>query len=158
MPVQALSSLKKHISKEDVLRLLPHRGKALKIDRAIFVCGKVDSIFAYKLIRAEDPDFEGHYPGNPIYPGNSMIEGANLAAALLIKMLYPDISGLPLSAKVEIEFIRVVKPGSELEINVHLVSSFEQKGSKTFRFSVEIRNEKNKKVASGFVEGKPGRA
>ncbi|OGI17334.1 MAG: hypothetical protein A2Z52_00310 [Candidatus Moranbacteria bacterium RBG_19FT_COMBO_42_6] len=157
MPKGVANSMESHIDQKEILRLLPHRGRAIKIDRAIFKIMESSGISAFKKIGTENHDLEGHFPDNPIYPGVAMIEGANQAAAILIKILHPDIAGFPISKKVDIDFIRKVRPDSELEIKVSLASSCVLRGSKMFRFFVTITNEKNKLVATGFIEGVAGK-
>lgn len=61
---------------------IPHRYPFLLVDRIVEV-EKDQSIVGLKNISMSDPNLQGHFPGNPIYPGVLIIEGLAQAAALL---------------------------------------------------------------------------
>ena len=67
-----------------ILKLLPHRYPFLMIDRIIKVDGD-DSAIGIKNISVNEPIFQGHFPGHPIFPGVLIIEGmAQTAGAIAI--------------------------------------------------------------------------
>jgi len=57
-----------------VLKLLPHRYPFLMIDRVIDIRGDKSGI-GIKNVTANEPQFQGHFPENPVFPGVLMIEG-----------------------------------------------------------------------------------
>ena len=58
---------------QDIVRLLPHRYPFLLIDRITEIeLGK--NIVGIKNVTANEPFFQGHFPGNPIMPGVLIIE------------------------------------------------------------------------------------
>ena len=59
---------------EMVLKLLPHRYPFLMVDRVINIQGDESGI-GIKNVTINEPQFQGHFPGNPIFPGVLMIEG-----------------------------------------------------------------------------------
>ena len=69
-PVRALESA--DIS--TVLKLLPHRYPFLMIDRVIGIRGDEHGI-GIKNVTFNEPHFQGHFPGNPVFPGVLLIEG-----------------------------------------------------------------------------------
>ncbi len=69
-------------SLEEILRILPHREPFLFVDRVTrLVPDKL--IAAERLIRAEEPCFAGHFPGQPIMPGVLVTDGLAQTAGLL---------------------------------------------------------------------------
>jgi len=58
----------------DILKLLPHRYPFLMIDRVINIRGDQSGI-GIKNVTVNEPHFQGHFPGNPVFPGVLMIEG-----------------------------------------------------------------------------------
>jgi 3-hydroxymyristoyl/3-hydroxydecanoyl-(acyl carrier protein) dehydratase len=56
--------------KSQIEHVLPHRGRALLLDKVKIV--EDGTIFGYHTVT--DKDCEGHFPGNPIYPGVLRIE------------------------------------------------------------------------------------
>ena len=68
----------------DILRHLPHRYPFLMIDRIIEVDG-LESGIGIKNVSLNEPIFQGHFPGEPVFPGVLIIEGmAQTAGAMAI--------------------------------------------------------------------------
>ena len=67
-----------------ILQLLPHRYPFLMIDKIINVDSD-NSAVGIKNISVNEPIFQGHFPGNPVFPGVLIIEGmAQTAGAIAI--------------------------------------------------------------------------
>jgi 3-hydroxyacyl-[acyl-carrier-protein] dehydratase len=68
----------------DILKLLPHRFPFLLIDKIIEVDGDNSGI-GIKNVTFNEPIFQGHFPGDPVFPGVLIIEGmAQTAGAMAI--------------------------------------------------------------------------
>ncbi len=71
----------------DILRimdLLPHRYPFLLIDRIIAMRGD-ESCIGIKNVTMNEPQFTGHFPARPLFPGVLIIEGmAQTAGALCV--------------------------------------------------------------------------
>jgi 3-hydroxyacyl-[acyl-carrier-protein] dehydratase len=68
----------------DILEALPHRYPFLMIDRIIEIDGD-DTAIGIKNVTFNEPIFQGHFPGNPVFPGVLIIEGmAQTAGAIVI--------------------------------------------------------------------------
>jgi 3-hydroxyacyl-[acyl-carrier-protein] dehydratase len=65
-----------------VLKLLPHRYPFLLVDRVINIRGDEFGI-GIKNVTINEPQFQGHFPGNPVFPGVLMIEGMAQTAGVL---------------------------------------------------------------------------
>ena len=71
----------------DVLKMLPHRYPFLLIDRVIDIQGD-DFGIGIKNVTINEPQFQGHFPGNPVFPGVLMMEGmAQTAGVLCIRAM-----------------------------------------------------------------------
>lgn len=65
-----------------VLKLLPHRYPFLMVDRVIDIRSDEHGI-GIKNVTFNEPQFQGHFPGNPIFPGVLLIEGMAQTAGVL---------------------------------------------------------------------------
>ncbi len=68
----------------DLLDCLPHRYPFLMLDKIIDIDGD-DSATGIKNVTFNEPIFQGHFPGSPVFPGVLIIEGmAQTAGAIVI--------------------------------------------------------------------------
>lgn len=107
---------------ENVIKeLLPHRYPFLMIDEVI-ECTPHESVTAIKNVAADEPQFQGHFPGNPIMPGVLIIEAMAQAGGILSHITNGDLEPKPLYVLARVEdarFRRPVVPGERLVIQVH---------------------------------------
>ncbi|MFT4836957.1 MAG: 3-hydroxyacyl-[acyl-carrier-protein] dehydratase, partial [Psychromonas sp.] len=67
---------------KEIMDLLPHRYPFLLVDRVLdYVPGK--RLHGIKNISFNEPQFTGHFPGTPIYPGVMILESLAQATGVL---------------------------------------------------------------------------
>jgi 3-hydroxyacyl-[acyl-carrier-protein] dehydratase len=66
----------------EILRLLPHRYPFLMIDRIVDIRGEEHGV-GIKNVTVNEPQFQGHFPDNPVMPGVLLIEGMAQTAGVL---------------------------------------------------------------------------
>lgn len=106
------------IDAREIQRIIPHRYPLLLIDRVLEIePGK--RIVALKNVSANEPFFQGHFPGYPIMPGVLIVEALAQAGATLL-LSQPEARGkLPLFAGIDgLKFRRPVVPGDQLRLEV----------------------------------------
>ncbi len=65
-----------------IMKALPHRYPFLMVDRIINIRGD-DFALGIKNVTINEPQFQGHFPGNPVYPGVLLIEGMAQTAGVV---------------------------------------------------------------------------
>jgi len=71
---------------EDILKTLPHRYPMLLIDRVIDIRTDYSGI-GIKNVTFNEPQFLGHFPANPVFPGVLMIEGMAQTAGVICMLM-----------------------------------------------------------------------
>ena len=103
-----------------VLETLPHRYPFLMIDRVIEFRGN-DELTAIKNVTINEPFFQGHYPGMPIFPGVLQIEAMAQAAGLLMLRATKSQGLTAVFMSVDkVKWRTKVIPGDQLRIEVKL--------------------------------------
>ncbi|MCX7014026.1 MAG: 3-hydroxyacyl-ACP dehydratase FabZ [Candidatus Sumerlaeota bacterium] len=104
----------------DILRILPHRYPFLMIDRVLeFEPGK--RIVCIKNVTFNEPQFNGHFPENPIMPGVLITEALAQAGAILAIVSSESQGKLAVLTGIEAaKFRRIVRPGDQLRLEVNL--------------------------------------
>ncbi|MBX3447049.1 MAG: 3-hydroxyacyl-ACP dehydratase FabZ [Parvibaculaceae bacterium] len=108
-----------------VMELLPHRYPMLLIDRIIEMKGDQSAI-GIKNVTANEPFFQGHFPGHPVMPGVLIVEAmAQTAGALVINNLGTSGSNqLVYFMTVDrAKFRKPVLPGDVLELHMTKLQS-----------------------------------
>jgi len=101
-----------------ILKAIPHRYPFLLIDQVeILADGK--HVIGTKCVSANEPFFQGHFPGHPVMPGVLIVEAmAQTAAAMVLSR--PDFAG-KLAYFMGIDdakFRQPVFPGSVLKMHL----------------------------------------
>ena len=109
----------------EIMKVLPHRYPFLLIDRVVSFDPN-ETLVATKNVTINEPFFQGHFPGHPVFPGVLILESMAQATALLdFKSNERDKDGL-LYYFVGIDkarFKKPVVPGDVMIIDVKLNQS-----------------------------------
>jgi 3-hydroxyacyl-[acyl-carrier-protein] dehydratase len=107
----------------EIKRILPHRYPILLVDRVVdYTLEPEKTLTAIKNVTANEPFFEGHFPGNPVMPGVLVLESMAQACGILAYLALATegkLGGIYYLVKVDnAKFTRKVIPGDQLLIEV----------------------------------------
>ena len=111
----------------DIMRFLEHRYPFLMVD-AIDNISRGEYVVARKNVTANEYWNQGHFAGNPIFPGVLIIEACAQAGAFIffdeIKDNGHKMSGM-LTKVNDFKFIKSVRPGDVMKIDVRLIEHYD---------------------------------
>jgi 3-hydroxyacyl-[acyl-carrier-protein] dehydratase len=108
----------------EILSALPHRYPFLMVDRIIEINRDISAI-GIKNVTANEPQFLGHFPNNPVMPGVLVVEGmAQTAGVLCIRSRLvkgkPDLVYFLTIDKAK--FRKPVLPGHTIEFHMKKIA------------------------------------
>ena len=107
----------------DIQKLLPHRYPFLLVDKVFHIDDK--SIGAIKNISANEPQFTGHFPQEPVMPGVLLVEALAQAGGLVVLNSVEDPTEYSTYfLRIDnVRFKRKVVPGDTVQLEAHLIES-----------------------------------
>ncbi len=108
---------------KEIMDILPHRYPFLLVDRMIELEPGKRGV-GIKNVTANEPQFTGHWPGNPMMPGVLILEAMAQVGGILLLSLEANRGMLALFGGLnDVRFRRAVLPGDTLRIEVELTRS-----------------------------------
>lgn len=116
-----------------IQRIIPHRYPFLLVDRVEEIEGTARGV-GIKCVTANEPQFQGHFPGMPVFPGVFMIEAMAQTAAVMVGVgmdLADRNIGVYFMAIDSAKFRRKVGPGDILRMEIET----KRGGGKVWKFA-----------------------
>ena len=106
----------------EIERMLPHRYPFLLVDKVMEI-GE-ESIVGVKNVTMNEPMFQGHFPGNPVFPGVLQIEATAQVGGIfaLSKVEEPHLYSTYFMKIDNVKFKQKVLPGDTLIFELNLIS------------------------------------
>ncbi|OUS08577.1 3-hydroxyacyl-[acyl-carrier-protein] dehydratase FabZ [Rhodobacterales bacterium 52_120_T64] len=107
----------------EIKRMIPHRYPFLLID-AVNEIKVNESAVGLKMVTANEPHFQGHFPEKAVMPGVLIVEAMAQTAGVLVGTTLNLIDAGMLvyfMSMDKVKFRQVVQPGDALELHVKVV-------------------------------------
>lgn len=109
---------------DDILKCLPHRYPFLMIDRIVNIDGD-ESAVGIKNVTFNEPIFQGHFPGKPVFPGVLIIEAMAQTAGAIVIAHDSAVSGtksIVLMLTIDkAKFRKPAGPGDQIEFHIRKI-------------------------------------
>ncbi len=125
----------------DVKSLLPQRYPLLLVDK-ITALDPGHTISAKYYVDPDLPVFEGHFPGNPIFPGVYSVESIVQTGASLLLADEKNTGLTPIFLGIDdTRFHKMILPGDTLELEAEIISAREDKKIYTLQGTAKVNGE-----------------
>jgi 3-hydroxyacyl-[acyl-carrier-protein] dehydratase len=105
---------------QQIQEIIPHRYPFLLVDRIVEIEWGQRAV-GIKNVTANEPFFQGHFPGNPIMPGVLIVEALAQVGAVAILGMEEHRGKLAFFAGIDrVRFKRPVRPGDVLRLEVQV--------------------------------------
>ena len=107
---------------DEIKTCIPHRDPFLWLDEVTEISDT--HIVARKVLSADLPVFQGHYPDFQVFPGVLQCEACFQAGAVLISRLVPTgTDAVPVVTRLNnVQFRKMIRPGETIELHVELTA------------------------------------
>ncbi|GAB6065458.1 3-hydroxyacyl-ACP dehydratase FabZ [Aquifex pyrophilus] len=109
---------------QEIMNILPHRYPILLVDRILEI-EEGKRIVGLKNVSVNEPVFQGHFPGFPLFPGVYILEAmAQVGGILMIKSLNLEIGkyAVVFAGIDDARFKKPVYPGDQLILELEVIS------------------------------------
>lgn len=108
------------LSSKEILDILPHRYPFILVDK-IVECNEKDWIVGIKNVTANEPCFQGHFPGQPVFPGVLQLEAMAQTAGILLNRVLKSEGTVSYYLGVDKgKFRRMVVPGDQVRMEIKI--------------------------------------
>ncbi len=108
------------LESDEIQKIIPHRYPFLLVDRILEIEEGKRAV-GIKNVSANEPYFQGHFPGMPIMPGVLQVEALAQVGAVALLSSPENRGRLAYFAGIDgVRFRRPVRPGDQLILEVSL--------------------------------------
>jgi 3-hydroxymyristoyl/3-hydroxydecanoyl-(acyl carrier protein) dehydratase len=137
------------LDRKQIGKLLNLSEEYIVIDKAIYDPDYPNDIKAFKLLAKDDIDFKSHIPDYLVYPDYAIEKILNQGIRLLVRLLYPDLKGIPAAMIEHIKLRGQLYPNDQITI---LIKKWQDR-TRIAKFEIGIVNQKGTIVYESTIYG-----
>ncbi len=108
------------MNREEIKKILPHRGNMLLLDS---VYSQDGTAFGQYTFKGDEWFFNGHFPDEAVVPGVILCEIMAQTVSVLLAESYPSGAGVYLTGLDRVRFKNPVRPGDILDTRCFITNS-----------------------------------
>ncbi len=124
---------------KEIMKFVPHRYPFLLIDR-VTAFTENETVTTLKNVTINEAQFQGHFPGEPVFPGVLMIENMAQSACFLLSKSAGELDDSKvyfLGTVNKVKFRTPVVPGDQMVTTVELVKAIGSMAMVTAKIKVD---------------------
>jgi 3-hydroxymyristoyl/3-hydroxydecanoyl-(acyl carrier protein) dehydratase len=137
------------LDRKQIGKLLGLSEGYIVIDKAIYDPDYPNDIKAFKLLAKDDIDFKSHIPDYAVYPDYAIEKILNQGIRLLVRLLYPDLKGIPAAMIEHIKLRGQLYPSDQITV---LIKKWQNRNM-IAKFEIGIVNQKKTIVYESTIYG-----
>jgi len=137
------------LDRKQIGKLLNLSEEYIVIDKAIYDPDYPNDIKAFKLLAKDDIDFKSHIPDYLVYPDYAIEKILNQGIRLLVRLLYPDLKGIPAAMIEHIKLRGQLYPKDQITV---LIKKWQDR-TRIAKFEIGIANQKGTIVYESTIYG-----
>jgi len=138
-----------NLNRKEIGEVLKLPEKHIVLDEAIYDQQYPNDIKVIKLLTKDDADFAGHIPDCLVYPDYAIAKVVNQGIRLLVYLLYPGFSDVPVGMIERIKLRGLLHPNDRMTV---LIKKWQDR-AKIAKFEIGIENQSGKLVYESTVYG-----
>ena len=129
------------LNTEEIKKILPHRNPMLMVS-TVTECIPMESIEGTLFVDPSWGIFDGHFPGNPVFPGVLTVESMAQMADIMLMTAERYAGKAPLFAGInDVKFRKMIKPGANLVVKAQVMEEDTAKAKVTCKGEVYLQDE-----------------
>lgn len=137
------------LDRKQIGQLLKLPEEYVIIDKAIYDPNYPNDLRTLKFLSKDDIDFKSHISDYLVYPDYAIGKILNQGIRLLVRLLYPDLEGIPVAMIEHIKLRGQLYPNDQINV---LIKKWQER-TRIAKFEIGIENQKGMIVYESTIYG-----
>ena len=137
------------LDRKQIGQLLKLPEEYVVVDKAIYDPNYPNDLRTLKFLSKDDIDFKSHISDYLVYPDYAIGKILNQGIRLLVRLLYPDLEGIPVAMIEHIKLRGQLYPNDQINV---LIKKWQER-TRIAKFEIGIENQKGMIVYESTIYG-----